>query len=44
MTGSPSLRVAIVGAGPSGFYAASQLLAVAEPRFAVDLYDRLQTP
>jgi ferredoxin/flavodoxin---NADP+ reductase len=38
------LRVAIIGAGPSGFYAAGQLLAVAEPQFAVDLYDRLPTP
>ena len=38
------LRVAIVGAGPSGFYAAGQLLAVDEPQFAVDLYDRLPTP
>src|SRR3954454_21364545 len=38
------LRVAIVGAGPSGFYAAGQLLAVADPQFAVDLYDRLPTP
>jgi ferredoxin--NADP+ reductase len=38
------LRVAIIGAGPSGFYAAAQLLAVDEPRFAVDLYDRLPTP
>jgi ferredoxin--NADP+ reductase len=41
---SAPLRVAIVGAGPSGFYAASQLLAVTEPEFAVDLYDRLPTP
>ena len=41
--GSP-LRVAIIGAGPSGFYAAGQLLSVAEPQFAVDLYDRLPTP
>ncbi len=39
-----TLRVAIVGAGPSGFYAASQLLAVAEPEFSVDLFDRLPTP
>src|SRR3954468_18637276 len=38
------LRVAIVGAGPSGFYAAGQLLAVGDPEFAVDLYDRLPTP
>src|SRR3954465_1081027 len=38
------LRAAIVGAGPSGFYAAGQLLALDEPSFAVDLYDRLPTP
>ncbi|MCW3010967.1 MAG: FAD-dependent pyridine nucleotide-disulfide oxidoreductase [Solirubrobacterales bacterium] len=41
---SSPLRVAIVGAGPSGFYAAAQLLAVAEPEFSVDLFDRLPTP
>jgi ferredoxin--NADP+ reductase len=34
-------RAAIVGAGPSGFYAADQLLAVG---FEVDLYDVLPTP
>src|SRR3954452_10232770 len=44
MTDSASLRAAIVGAGPSGFYAAGQLLAVDDPPFAVDLYDRLPTP
>ena len=44
MTDSFPLRVAIVGAGPSGFYAAGQLLGVGEPQFAVDLYDRLPTP
>jgi ferredoxin/flavodoxin---NADP+ reductase len=44
MTDSSPLRVAIIGAGPSGFYAAGQLLAVEEPQFAVDLYDRLPTP
>jgi ferredoxin--NADP+ reductase len=38
------LRAAIIGAGPSGFYAAGQLLAIGEPQFAVDLYDRLPTP
>jgi ferredoxin--NADP+ reductase len=38
------LRVAIIGAGPSGFYAAAQLLAVEEPQFSVDLFDRLPTP
>jgi ferredoxin--NADP+ reductase len=40
----PPLRAAIVGAGPSGFYAAGQLLAAGDPEFAVDLYDRLPTP
>jgi ferredoxin--NADP+ reductase len=44
MTDDSPLRVAIIGAGPSGFYAAGQLLGVAEPEFAVDLYDRLPTP
>jgi ferredoxin/flavodoxin---NADP+ reductase len=44
MSVSSPLRVAIIGAGPSGFYAAGQLLAVAEPEFSVDLYDRLPTP
>ena len=38
------LRVAVVGSGPAGFYAAGQLLACSEPVFAVDLYDRLPTP
>jgi ferredoxin/flavodoxin---NADP+ reductase len=38
---SPLLRAAIVGAGPSGFYAADQLLRAG---FAVDLYDALPTP
>ena len=44
MTASSPLRAAIVGAGPSGFYAAGQLLSIDEPQFAVDLYDRLPTP
>jgi ferredoxin--NADP+ reductase len=34
-------RVAIIGAGPAGFYAADQLLKVG---FEVDLYDMLPTP
>jgi ferredoxin/flavodoxin---NADP+ reductase len=38
------MRVAIVGSGPSGFYAAAQLLSLAAPRFRVDVYDRLPTP
>jgi ferredoxin--NADP+ reductase len=44
MTDTAPLRVAIVGAGPSGFYAAGQLLAIEDPEFSVDLYDRLPTP
>src|ERR687894_1058637 len=38
------LRVAIVGSGPAGFYAAAQLLA--DPRVAaeVDMFERLPTP
>ena len=42
MTAAP-LRVAIVGAGPSGFYAAEHLLKQDRP-VAVDLFDRLPTP
>jgi ferredoxin--NADP+ reductase len=40
-TPHPTLRAAIVGAGPSGFYAADQLL---KEGFAVDLFDGLPTP
>lgn len=38
------LRVAIVGSGPSGFYAAEALLKQKEIPVAVDMYDRLPTP
>jgi len=38
------LRVAIVGAGPSGFYAAAALLKHKELVVEVDLLDRLPTP
>ncbi|MBX3178406.1 MAG: FAD-dependent oxidoreductase [Candidatus Hydrogenedentes bacterium] len=37
------LRVAIVGSGPSGFYAADPLLKSERPA-AVDMFDRLPTP
>src|SRR5436309_13034971 len=37
------LRVAIVGAGPAGFYAAGHLLG-GEPAVGVDLFDKLPTP
>jgi ferredoxin--NADP+ reductase len=39
-----ALRVAVVGSGPAGFYAAGALLASAEPRFEVDVFERLPTP
>ncbi len=38
-----SLRIAIIGAGPSGFYAA-EALQKAVPAIRIDLYDRLPTP
>jgi ferredoxin/flavodoxin---NADP+ reductase len=38
------VRVAIVGAGPAGFYAAGQLLADAQVEAEVDVFDRLPTP
>src|SRR6187551_2393068 len=37
-------RVAVVGSGPAGFYAVGALLASDEPRFEVDLLERLPTP
>lgn len=39
-----TLRVAIVGAGPAGFFLAEKLLAQSEIRVTVDLYERLPTP
>ena len=38
------LRVAVVGSGPAGFYAAGALLATEEPRVEVDMIERLPTP
>lgn len=38
------LRVAIIGAGPSGFYAAGSLLQQKEVNVSVDMFDRLPTP
>jgi ferredoxin--NADP+ reductase len=44
--GSPEnpLRVAVVGSGPSGFYAAGHLLAKKEVSVSVDMFDKLPTP
>lgn len=39
----PELRVAIVGSGPAGFYAA-EALQKAAPGVRIDLFDRLPTP
>ena len=38
------MRVAIVGSGPAGFYAAGQLLGSDAAEFSVDVFDRLITP
>lgn len=38
------LKIAIVGAGPAGFYAAGQLLAAQDVAAEVNLFDRLPTP
>src|SRR5207249_11069018 len=38
------LRVAVVGSGPAGFYAADALLKSEEPLVEVDVIDRLPTP
>ena len=44
VTASANLRVAVVGSGPAGFYAASALLVSEEPKVEVDLIERLPTP
>ncbi len=43
-TAENPVRVAIVGAGPSGFYAAEHILKDPETHAQVDLFDRLPTP
>jgi ferredoxin/flavodoxin---NADP+ reductase len=45
-TGTPArpVRVAIVGAGPTGFYTADHLLRNPEVVVEVDMFDRLPTP
>ena len=40
---TPPLRVAVVGAGPAGIYAAD-ILTTKDPRASVDIFDRLPTP
>ena len=41
---SRPLRVAVIGAGPSGFYAVGALIARKDVNVSVDLYDRLPAP
>lgn len=43
MSDVPGLRIAVVGAGPSGFYAAESILKQREDA-VVDLYERLPAP
>jgi len=38
------MRVAIIGSGPAGFYAAEALLKRTDAKIDVDLFDRLPTP
>lgn len=38
------VRVAVVGAGPAGFFVSEALLKRTAPMFAVDLFERLPTP
>lgn len=39
-----AFRIAVIGAGPSGFFLAEKLLNQGEQQVAVDLYERLPTP
>ena len=43
---APPLKLAIIGAGPSGFYAASRILSSLpmDANAAVHMYERLPTP
>lgn len=43
-TAARPMRVAIIGAGPAGFYAAERLFKETELVIEVDMYDRLPTP
>lgn len=43
-TAENPLRIAIIGAGPSGFYASAQILKEEDLHARIDLFDRLPTP
>jgi ferredoxin/flavodoxin---NADP+ reductase len=42
--GDGTVRIAVIGSGPAGSYAAGHLLRNSEPELAVDLFERLPTP
>jgi ferredoxin/flavodoxin---NADP+ reductase len=44
MTDDSPIRVAVIGSGPAGFYAAGHLLKDSGGRFEVDMLERLPTP
>ncbi len=44
MNAESPIRIAVVGAGPAGFYAAGHLLKDSAGRFEVDMLERLPTP
>jgi ferredoxin--NADP+ reductase len=44
MSDARPVRVAVIGAGPAGFYAAGHLLKDSEERVEVDMLERLPTP
>jgi ferredoxin--NADP+ reductase len=44
MTDESPIRIAVIGSGPAGFYAAGHLLKDASGRFEVDMLERLPTP
>lgn len=44
MIGGTARRIAIIGSGPAGLYAAGQLLDMAEPIFEIDIFERLPVP
>jgi len=44
MTDESPIRIAVIGSGPAGFYAAGHLLKDASERFEVDMLEKLPTP
>jgi len=44
MNDADPIRIAVIGSGPAGFYAAGHLLADRSGRIEVDMFERLPTP